>query len=163
MRVSRHLKPSTKPQALLPTYPFSWSVSRPQDCKRGEATALFLSPMACSAPSAATALLSSNPRAFAYKSQSPVASFPKSLSPQTLIKPSSFNPLRKPFQSPAPRSISSRGSHARRDLVVKAVSIFHGSLGFIFTGSAGFLTLTSMRFCRMHSGLLPFVPKYQLC
>ncbi|RVX05959.1 2-Cys peroxiredoxin BAS1-like, chloroplastic [Vitis vinifera] len=76
--------------------------------------------MACSAPSTPTTLLSSNPRAFPSKSLSTVASFSKPLSPQTLTIPNSFNPLRKPFQSPVPRSISSRGSHSRRSLVVRA-------------------------------------------
>ncbi|RVW20824.1 2-Cys peroxiredoxin BAS1-like, chloroplastic [Vitis vinifera] len=93
--------------------------------------------MACSAPS--TPPLSSLPtQGFSFQILSTVASFSKPLSPQTLTIPNSFNPLRKPFQSPVPRSISSRGSHARRSLVVRAVSIFLGSIALIFTTCGGF-------------------------
>ncbi|KAK3025797.1 hypothetical protein RJ639_041470 [Escallonia herrerae] len=70
--------------------------------------------MACTA--ASTALLypsSSNPRAFI----SPKSALPK----PTLSVPNSFNGLRKPFQSQASRSASSRSSRSpRRSFVVRA-------------------------------------------
>ena len=76
--------------------------------------------MACSA--ASTALLSLNPKAF--------SSVSKPLSPKTLTIPKSFDGLiRKPFQSPVPRSISlSRGSHLRKSFVVRASVSLHCSI-----------------------------------
>ncbi|KAE8098626.1 hypothetical protein FH972_016671 [Carpinus fangiana] len=76
--------------------------------------------MACSA--ASTALLSSNPGAFSTKAAAPMASISKPFS-QTLTIPKSFNGLRRPIQSHAPRSLSlSRGSQSRRSFVVRASS-----------------------------------------
>jgi len=73
--------------------------------------------MACSAASTA---LSSNPGAFSTKAAAPMASISKPFS-QTLTIPKSFNGLRRPIQSHAPRSLSlSRGSHSRRSFVVRA-------------------------------------------